>query len=378
MLECNRYIHKKLATIGRFFLILLPLLCAVLLLSQVVLAENAYVLNDDGRTVVHTSHATDPVKVLEEAGLRLGPADTYVAELGPGVLEITVRRSKTVQILWDGEDRILETYAVTVEELLGELQITLGARDAVNAALTDKITEGMRLEVLRCTTREENYSVALPMNTLYYYDENLDEGEEVVLRKGHAGRMELLELVTLLGDREVGRETVRQTDLCGSVDRIVVTGSRDADVVGPIKTHIRQILSVIAPEYDVSCGLPYIGGGLIVATDGEVFYYSDELQVKATAYHNSDPGCTIYTAIGTLCRVGAIAVDPKVIPYGTRMFIVTNDGKYVYGEAVAEDCGGAIKGNRIDLYFDTVAECSKFGVRQAMVYFLDGFTLESQ
>jgi len=45
---------------------------------------------------------------------------------------------------------------------------------------------------------------------------------------------------------------------------------------------------------------------------------------------------------------------------------------------VAEDCGGAIKGNRIDLYFDTVAECSKFGVRQAMVYFLDGFTLESQ
>ena len=92
--------------------------------------------------------------------------------------------------------------------------------------------------------------------------------------------------------------------------------------------------------------------------------------MTATAYTNTDPGCTIWTAIGTLCRVGAIAVDPTVIPYGTRMYIVSDDGRYIYGIAVAEDCGKSIKGDRIDLYFDTDDECWTFGIRSCTVYFL--------
>ena len=77
------------------------------------------------------------------------------------------------------------------------------------------------------------------------------------------------------------------------------------------------------------------------------------------------------TATGTTVRVGTVAVDPTVIPYGTRMFIVTNDGTYIYGIGTAEDCGGAIVGNELDLYFDTDAECWEFGVKGCTVYFLD-------
>ena len=69
-------------------------------------------------------------------------------------------------------------------------------------------------------------------------------------------------------------------------------------------------------------------------------------------------------------RLGTVAVDPTVIPYGTRMFIVSNDGAYIYGIATAEDCGGGVKGNHIDLYFPTVDECWEYGVRSATVYFL--------
>ena len=76
------------------------------------------------------------------------------------------------------------------------------------------------------------------------------------------------------------------------------------------------------------------------------------------------------TATMTRVRIGTVAIDPKVIPYGTRMFIVTNDNQYVYGIATAEDCGGGIKGDRIDLYFPTKKECFAFGVRQVTVYFL--------
>ena len=111
--------------------------------------------------------------------------------------------------------------------------------------------------------------------------------------------------------------------------------------------------------------------GVIVTDDGQILTYSHSDQFKATAYTHTDEGCDMTTATGTTVRVGTVAVDPKLIPYGTRMFIVTNDGAYIYGVGTAEDCGGAIKGNRLDLYFPTDPECWDFGVRMATVYFLD-------
>ena len=68
--------------------------------------------------------------------------------------------------------------------------------------------------------------------------------------------------------------------------------------------------------------------------------------------------------------MGTVAVDPSLIPYGTRMFIVSNDGLYVYGIGTAEDCGGAIRGKRVDLYYPTLSECYAFGRRDCTIYFL--------
>ena len=110
-----------------------------------------------------------------------------------------------------------------------------------------------------------------------------------------------------------------------------------------------------------------IGNGLIRLPTGEVLTYSNEITSLATAY--CDKGLT---ATGTQARVGAIAVDPECIPYGTRMFIVSMDGEYIYGIATAEDCGSKayIYDTRIDLHFDTYQECRQFGARWCKVYFL--------
>lgn len=70
----------------------------------------------------------------------------------------------------------------------------------------------------------------------------------------------------------------------------------------------------------------------------------------------------VYTASGAIAKSNkTIAVDPKVIPYGTKVII---DGC----EYIAEDCGGAIKGNRIDVYFDTHEQACNFGVQNKSVY----------
>ena len=97
----------------------------------------------------------------------------------------------------------------------------------------------------------------------------------------------------------------------------------------------------------------------------EPFNYRKVIHVEATAYSSEEPDIGNYTALGTLCRRGVIATDPYVIPLGTRVFIPG------YGYAVAEDTGGAIVGHKIDVAFDTVAECYEFGRQFIDIYIVD-------
>ncbi len=93
--------------------------------------------------------------------------------------------------------------------------------------------------------------------------------------------------------------------------------------------------------------------------------YSRVMQMEATAYTTEDPGCGLYTARGSRLRKGLVAVDPRVIPLGTRLYVVG------YGYALADDTGGAIKGNKIDLAYESRAEAFKFGRRMVTVYILE-------
>lgn len=89
------------------------------------------------------------------------------------------------------------------------------------------------------------------------------------------------------------------------------------------------------------------------------------IPMQASGYSAYDPGNSYYTATGSFLRRGIVAVDPNMIPLGTRLFIPG------YGYAVADDTGGAIVGTRIDLAFDTHEEALWFGRRNVVVYIVD-------
>jgi len=93
--------------------------------------------------------------------------------------------------------------------------------------------------------------------------------------------------------------------------------------------------------------------------------FGKTIRVEATAYSSAEPGMSTYTAMGTRCRRGVIAVDPGIIPLGTRVFIPG------YGYAVAEDTGGSIVGHKIDIAFETIGECYEFGRQFIDIYILD-------
>lgn len=377
MLEYNRFVGKKMTLPMRLALLLLPVVFIVLLLTQTAFAKNTYLINDGGRVVIHTTYATDPVEVLDEAGLTLNDEDTYVTQPGLGVSEITIQRKQVVTILHSGKTLEVTSYGETVESLLERLSLTLTKDDHISVPMDTHTFDGMSITISRSVQMEETYTALIPFETTYCYDPSLAEGEEKVLTAGVEGQILCTAQVTYLDGVEANRIILSENVVRQPVNEVIAVGTYleqaapETEPTEPPTTAptVPPTTAPVQPKPEFT-GKPIIDDGKITTPDGEVLSYTHSKVMRATAYNNQDPGCGPNTATGTKCRVGAIAVDPKVIPYGTRMYIVSNDGRYIYGIAVAEDCGGAIKGDRIDLYFDTVAECNRFGRRDCTVYFL--------
>lgn len=355
----NAHIAKGEMLLIRITATVLLLACVVALLSQTAFARTTYVINDGGNVMLHTTTATDPAEVLSEAGLELDSDDTYIAQAGSGISEITVQRSQTVTIDLNGCQMQLATYGETVQQLLERQQITVDEKTEISVPLDTMTYDGMELTVRSTVTREESYTVALSYETETVKDPTLPVGTQVIRTEGADGAKTVTEAVTYVGGEEVSRTPVAEEIIAEPVNEVVAIGT------GLEVESAEETVEPVFGQTPVS-----IGDGTITTASGEVLTYTEEMQVLATGYNKTNEGCNDYTATGTLARVGAIAVDPRMIPYGTRMFIVSNDGQYIYGIATAEDCGGSIQGNRIDLYFDTNAECFAFGRRYCTVYIL--------
>lgn len=363
MLECNYLFTKKTTKPLRILALLLPVICIILLLTQTVFAKNTYLINDNGRVVLHTTYASDPAAVLDEVGLQLGEDDIFTTQPGLGISEITIQRKQLVSVYHGGNLLQVVSYGESVQSLLNRLSLILTAEDVVSVPLDSQTFDGLKITISRAVQVEETYTTRIPFETIYRDDPTLPEGEQRLITEGVDGQMLCTANVVYAAGKELSRDILSEEVLVEPVHMVIAVGT--GENVKPDMNYVPD--NLIRPQFT---GKPIIGNGYIITPEGERLTYTYYDEFVATAYHNSDPGCTEFTAIETYCRVGAIAVDPTVIPYGTRMYIVTNDGKYIYGIATAEDCGKSIKGNRVDLYFDSVAECNKFGIRDCKVYFL--------
>jgi 3D (Asp-Asp-Asp) domain-containing protein len=92
---------------------------------------------------------------------------------------------------------------------------------------------------------------------------------------------------------------------------------------------------------------------------------SRSMYMDASAYSAFDPGNGNRTATGRLLKKGIVAVDPDVIPLGTKLYIPG------YGDALAGDVGSSIRGNKIDMAFDTHEEAISFGRQNVIVYIVE-------
>ena len=327
----------------------LVLVClGAVLLARLISIQKSYLITDGNRIISHRSCKGDPEEVLKEAGVILKDGDTFHMTETSSTSKITVRRLQQVTVVCLGTPTVVSTYGESVGELLARLSVRPKVGEILTCPEDIQTFDGMRIELVRRSRQTITQEERIPHSQVYYESTARPPGEERVLVEGIDG--------ILLHRAEVQYENgiaFRQKKIDARltqapVDELIVRGT--TRIVGDHRT------------------LPEVLGSTITTAAGEVYTYTDVLTCTATAY--SCEGYTGITATGTVARVGAIAVDPTIIPYGTKLYVVSNDGKYVYGYCVAEDCGGGIKGNKIDLYFDTVDECWQFGRRSCTVYIL--------
>ena len=267
---------------------------------------------------------------------------------------------RTTYHITDGE----AVYTVTgqpddTEGALALAGVEVSERDRVTSALQADGSVAVTVE-RPVTTYEELIVDLLPYDTLRQADPDLLLGEEQVVQAGVQGAVSARSRVVTDPDGSLSI-TSMGTTVSQPVDEIVAYGTQ----VEPVTQSWLSVTDDVLTHIDANAD----GSGTLTTASGQELAYTQVLSCKATAYTTQRQSWK-KTATGTTARVGAIAVDPRVIPCGTRMFIVSADGSITYGVATAEDCGGNIKGNRIDLFFDTYDECVSFGVRACDVYLL--------
>ncbi len=260
-------------------------------------------------------------------------------------MEIEIERVRKVNLICDGFNVSYLTKAKTYREFLNENHISLSNSDSTSKHLDDKLETENTLTITRINKFSGELSEEIPYTSRKYEDPYLEKGKTKIIQKGQNGVKKIKCDIVYNDGVEVSRNVKSEYIAKNPVEEIIAVG---------------------------------VATGNLATVGGDTFSYKKVITCSATAYDLSFqstgklPGHPAYgiTATGTYAKIGTVAVDPRVIPLGTKMYIVSTDGSVVYGYCTAEDTGGAIKGNKVDLFYNTTAECMQFGRRSVYVYIL--------
>ena len=262
------------------------------------------------------------------------------AMLTAGTL-VTVRRG--------GETITATAQAETVEQFLSRMDIIPGPLEMVGIELMEgsvALTISDHLTVYERVTEQAEHG------TVYRSTPDLPKGQERVARKGVDGQHTAIYEQTWVSGQLVTSQYVEEITST-SVDEIVEQGT--------------AVTSVDADDKVVNITTNADGSGYLTFASGGTMKFSKAVQVTATAYTAGYDGVDHTTATGTFVHKGVAAVDKRVFPLGSDLYVMAKGMEY--GLTKAEDTG--LKGQKIDLYLESYQQCIQFGRRSATVYLLE-------
>ncbi len=347
----------------------MAVLAATTLLSAAYLYISAATVKvyDGERVMTVKTFNTDAAAVLQQAGIVTSEYD--ITELdGQGNVSIT--RTFEVTLIVEGKAETLYTDGGTVAELLEENGVVYNSEtDILNYETDTPLFEGMVIEFTGVDYEYYTEKVTIPAETETVYSTYL-----------YAGTVK-----TVAGSDGEKTITYRKKLINGTVSETVRVSE---EITKKPVAGIKYIgTKTAASSGSVSAGKPSSGSGTYADTSkwvsllrpssaikldssGAPIGYKKLLTGIASAYSPDDGRAS---ATGVILKAGYVAVNPKLIPYGSKLYIVTADGSVIYGYAVAADTGGFVDkypDRIVDLFFESEAEANRFGLKNVKIYVL--------
>lgn len=381
----------------KLFAILAAMTCLLLFgLFRIIIIRSAactYVMTDGERYETVRLYPGTVEEACSKAGFR--NVEVVNRKDDDGIVYLTLKETFDVSIQTSDETLTVRTAPCTVGELLEANGISVGSDDLVTPDMDDWLSDSTQITVTRVTYTTETETENIPFSVEVQYDTQLLKGQQEIAQYGENGEKSIEYRVEEHDGEEVSREVIKEEEVKAPVNCIVKQGIRiaqneqeeQAASAESQTTASNQTLPSSQPQTESTGELSTAGRSqvwsvpagiqddtenkIITAGDGSSYEYTAVLDVTATAYHRIEDGGEI-TASGTVTKYGTIAVDPSVIPLGSRLYVVSDGGdqSWSYGPGLAEDTGGLIKGTKIDLFFMTGDEANDFGIRPAKVYIL--------
>lgn len=320
-------------------------------------------VESDGNVAYVLAYDDTVSEIIDKSGFTIEKDD--VIDAGQDVstseevydgMQVYIKTAYTITISHDGTQDKVTMVGGTVKDALDKAEITVTEDDIVSPSLDSKLIGDASITVKRVkyVTRTEKESI--PYFTKTEQNSDMYVNETKITTEGVEGTKELIYLDKVVDGVVTSSVFKGEKVTSEPVTKVINVGTKRINHISAYEGNGAAI-----SEMDVPSSVKLDENGVPVN-------YNYVIRGKATAY-TGDP----ITATGTVPFPGEIAVDPTEIPYGSKLYIVSADGKYVYGYAIATDTGGFVEmGNAdIDLFMNTEEMCEEWGNRQVVIYVLN-------
>lgn len=303
----------------------------------------------DGKPIKLITYQNTFGGALKKADINIEIKDKVDKSLNSKIVNndvITINRAVNLKVFVDNKEFNIKSAEKDIALMLNTEKIVISPTDKVSPSLETKLSTGMDVIITRVKTETIQEKKPIDFKTVIKEDNNTLKSHSEVSQKGVKGEKNITLNVTYENGKEVNREIIKEMVIKEPHNKIIVQGTLNAITISRGESPRTSIKALDAN-----------------ATPGKTF------TVKATAYW-ADSATNVYTASGKKAvrnsnGYSTIAVDPRVIPLGTKLYV---EG---YGYAIAADTGSSIKGNFIDVFFNTSNEVHNWGVKYLKVKILD-------
>lgn len=380
----------------------------VFLMTGLLYFRNDVYITDNGETKQAFTMNSDPYEILKENNYSLGQYDKIeFIDFTDDIAEINIKRAFEVPVSIDGKETTVYNVDSTVQQLLEQFDISLEKYDSISPKLGSRCTDGTKIVIKRAfdvTVTADGKSVTV--KALDNTTEEICKRAGITLGADDITSIPLDTVITKTTDIVVQRVkyvdyfTTKITPFKTTTvkDNLKVIGDNSVNIKGVNgetkinrrKTYIdgvevsnkvvsTEVVSEVVDEVigeGAALATPYskVDDSVVELENGLPIDYKYVVSGKATAY---TAGIGAKTASGRYAEIGTVAVNPNVIPYGSKVYIVTQDGSHVYGYAVAADTGdGMMDGSiPVDLYMGPTVynygDACSWGLKYVDIYVLE-------